>query len=344
MTSKIYEKADVKKLPDSEVEITVSIPYEKLAIYKQMALAELKENTTIPGFRKGKVPEKMIIEKMGEMGILEEASGLALKDAWREILIDNNLDIVGTPEVSTTKLAPENPFEFSIKASLYPEFELPDYKKIAKTIFTDLKAVIVEDKEIENVIVEIQKIRSAETKKDGSNDESSPEITDDFVKTIGPFKNVSDFKDKIKENLLKEKEFKTKEKNRLEVIAKIIEKSEIPVPSILVEGELDRMFDQFSHDLKRAGTTTSEYLAKIEKDEKTLREEWKKDAKTRVKFELVLDKIAKIENIKAPEEEVEKESKHLIEHHSGAESERVRAYVEHQLKNEAVFSFLEGQK
>ncbi len=51
-----------------------------------------------------------------------------------------------------------------------------------------------------------------------------------------------------------------------------------------------------------------------------------------------------MKNIKASEEEVEKESKHLVEHHSGAIPERVKAYVEHQLKNEAVFSFLEGQK
>ncbi len=342
MTSKIYEKADIKKLPDSEVEITISVSFEKLLLYKQMALLELKENTTLPGFRKGKVPEKMIVDKLGEMGILEEASELAVKDAYREVLRDNPFDIIGTPKVSIIKLASGNPFEFSIKAALYPEFEMPDYKKIAKAMFADLKPAIVEEKEVEDIIAEIQKIRSAEAKKDDSSDKSLPEITDDFVKTIGPFENVSDFKNKIKENLLKEKEFKAKEKRRLEIISKIMEKSEIPIPSILIEGELDRMFDQFSHDLKRTDTTISEYLAKIKKDEGSLRKEWEKDAKTRVKFELILDKIAKLENIKAPEEEVEKEVKHLVEHHSGAVLERVRAYVEHQLRNEAVFAFLEG--
>ena len=113
MTSKIYEKADINKLPDSEVEINISISYEKLAAYKQMALAKLKENMEMPGFRKGKAPEKIIIEKVGEMRILEEASELAVKDAYIEILKDNPLDIIGTPKVSIKKLAPENPFEFS---------------------------------------------------------------------------------------------------------------------------------------------------------------------------------------------------------------------------------------
>lgn len=344
MTSKIYEKADINKLPDSEVEINISISYEKLAAYKQMALAKLKENMEMPGFRKGKAPEKIIIEKVGEMRILEEASELAVKDAYIEILKDNPLDIIGTPKVSIKKLAPENPFEFSIKAFLYPEFELPDYKEIAKEISPDIKPVIVEEKEIEDVIKEVKKMKSVENKKDDSDKENAFEITDEFVKTIGPFENVSDFKNKIKENLLKEKEFKAKEKNRLEIIGKIIEKSEIGVPQVLVEGELNRMFDQFSHDLKRAGTTTLEYLKKIEKDEKVLRKEWEKDAKTRVKFELILDKIAKLENIKAREEEVEKEVKHLVEHHSGAVPDRVRAYVEHQLRNEEVFNFLEENK
>ena len=331
MTSKIYEKADINKLPDSEVEINISISYEKLAAYKQMALAKLKENMEMPGFRKGKAPEKIIIEKVGEMRILEEASELAVKDAYIEILKDNPLDIIGTPKVS-------------IKAFLYPEFELPDYKEISKEISPDIKPVIVEEKEIEDVIKEVKKMKSVENKKDDSDKENAFEITDEFVKTIGPFQNVYDFKNKIKENLLKEKEFKAKEKNRLEIIGKIIEKSEIGVPQVLVEGELNRMFDQFSHDLKRAGTTTLEYLKKIEKDEKVLRKEWEKDAKTRVKFELILDKIAKLENIKAREEEVEKEVKHLVEHHSGAVPDRVRAYVEHQLRNEEVFNFLEENK
>lgn len=344
MTSKIYEKIDIKNLPDSEVEITVSVSFEKLTLYKQMALARLKENTALPGFRKGHVPEKMLIDKLGEMGVLEEAAELAVKEAYREVLIDNTLDIIGTPKISITKLASGNPFEFSIKAALFPSFDISDYKKSAKDIIKDFEAIFVEEKEIEDVITEIRKFRSEESKKGKEGEKILPEVTDDFVKTIGPFENVLDFRNKIKENLLKEKELKAKEKNRLEIISKIIEKSEIPVPSILIEGELDRMFDQFGHDLKRAGTNVSEYLAKIKKDEKILREEWKKDAKTRVKFELILDKIAKVENIKATEEEVEKEVGHLVEHHSGAVPERVRAYVEHQLRNEAVFSFLEGQK
>lgn len=339
---KAYDRAEIKMLPDSEVEIIVGAPAETLEKYKKEALAHLTLHASIPGFRKGHAPEKMILEKVGEMGILEEAAELFIKDIYSAILIEKKLDTIGEPHIAVTKLAPGNPIEFKIIVALLPSFELPDYKKLAKEMMAKDEPIIVSEKDVENVVEEIRRIRAV--KKEGEEKAGLPELTDEFVKTVGPFENVVDFTTKVKENLEKEKTFRAKEKRRLEIIGKIIEKTEIPLPRVLIEGELERMLAQLGDDVKRMGGTVASYLAETKKTESDLRREWENDAKTRVKFELILQKIGDVEKIKADEGEVAKEVKHIIEHYTGAVPERVRAYVEHQMRNEEVFKLLESQK
>lgn len=332
---KKYEEASIKNLPDSEVEITVSIPSENLSSYKTIALKKLQERADLPGFRKGKAPEKLVIEKVGEKKILEEAAELALKEVYPEIVQDKGLDVIGNPEVNITKLAEGNPLEFKIKVAIFPTIKLPDYKNILEGIPED-ETILVTEEDVNKVVEEIRN-----TRKKG---DEVPQITDDFVKTLGNFENVLDFNKKIKEGLFKEKEYKNKEKRRLSIAEKLIEKTEVSVPKVLIEGEKERMFSQFTHDVKRMGLSTAEYLNKIKKTEVDLKKEWQESAKGRVKLELALQKIAEVENIKAPEEEVGREIKHIIEHHQGADEGNVRPYVEHQLRNEEVFKFLENQK
>lgn len=338
---KLYEKADIKKLPQSEADIVVTVPASTLESYKEKALSHIKDKASIPGFRKGKVPEKMVRERVGEMGILEEAAEHAVRDIFPEVIIDNNLDVLGRPEIQITKLAPGNPLEFKMHVVLFPSFDIPDYKPIARDVLKKEEVVSVSDQDVDAVIEEIRKLNAT---KNEAGEETLPEMTDEFAKKVGPFETVANLREKIKENVTKEKEFRVKEKRRLSIIGNIIEKADIPVPNILIESELTRMFAQFADDVKRMGTTVSEYLTKIKKSEEDLRKDWRKDAETRVKFELVLEKIANLENIRAPREAVEKETDHIVEHYKDAVPERVRAYVEHQMRNEEIFKFLESQK
>jgi FKBP-type peptidyl-prolyl cis-trans isomerase (trigger factor) len=347
---KLYDKVDIKKLPDSEVEISVSVKAGKLSSYRTEALEHIKEHTSIPGFRKGKVPEKMVLERVGEMKVLEEATELLIKDVYPQIITNEKLDVIGHPTIELTKLAPNNDIEFKVTVALFPAFEIGNYKKTAKEVLGKQEPVKIAEDEVQKVVDEIRKLQARgdgveDDKKDLPDRQAGlPELTDEFVKKMGNFENVEDFKKKVLQNITKEKEFRAKEKQRLEIIGKIIERSDIPVPKILVENELNRMFAQFGEDVKRMGSTITEYLQKIKKTEEGLRVEWQADAKTRVKFELILEKIAGLEKIKANDEEVTKEADHIIEHYEGAQPERVRAYVEHQMRNEAVFKFLEEQK
>lgn len=141
-----------------------------------------------------------------------------------------------------------------------------------------------------------------------------------------------------------EKDFIEKEKRRAEIIENIIKESKINIPKIFVESELDKMLAQFKDDIVRMKLSFDEYLAKIKKSEGDLRAEWKLDAEKRARMQLALNEIARAENIKAPEEDIKRETDSILELYKNAKPENVRVYLETVLANEKVFQFLENQK
>lgn len=348
-TIKNYTNLEVEKKDNSEVEIKAQIPEEVVLKYKDRAVKKLGKNIKVDGFREGHVPESVLLGKIGAQVILEEQVQMALADVYPDIIKNEKLAVIGRPEVSITKLAAGNPVEFTIKTALMPEFTLPDYKKIAGKVELS-KETSVTDKELEVMLEQIKtgiagQKKAATPEKEGEEaKEEKVELTDEFVKTLGDFKDLADFKAKIKENLSKEKEMKAKEKRRAEIIENIIKETEIDIPTILVESELDKMLAQFKDDVAKMNIKFEEYLEKIKKTEEGLRTEWKLDAEKRAKFQLILNKISIAEEVRVPEEDIQKEVDHILEHYKDAKPENVRVYIESVMTNEKVFQLLEEQK
>lgn len=124
------------------MEYKISIEADKFENYRKKALSQIKSELELPGFRKGAVPEKILEEKIGESAILEEAAELAIKDEWARVLLElteKNIEAVGRPEVSITKIARGNSLEFKIQISVIDRINLPDYKKIAKEVLKEKK-------------------------------------------------------------------------------------------------------------------------------------------------------------------------------------------------------------
>ena len=359
MSEPLYTNAKIKDLGNSEIEITASIPEEKLESFKKEVLKDLKKNASVPGFRPGKVPEQMILEKIGEQGLLTQASEKALQTVYPQIVSNEDLHVIGRPEVSIMKLAKGNPFEFKIKTAVAPEVTLPDYKKIAKTEMAVSEKIEATEEEVQTVVNDIRKTRTQveRAKKAEAEGKELPKVdpnekieekdllplTDEFVQTLGDFKNVPDFEKRIRENLVKEKEIRAKEKKRLAVGEALIKKSKIDLPEILVESELDKMKAQFEEDVRRMGIEFDEYLKKISKTEEDLRKEWRETAEKRAKLQLILNKIAAEEKLFPDEKEVKEQVDHLQKHYKEADPARIRIYVETLLTNEKVFEFFEAQ-
>ncbi len=357
----------IKKLPKSEVEIEGEIDADIFESYFSKALKKIGENVELDGFRKGKVPENILMSRIPEISILEEMAELALSENYPKIIEENKIDAISRPEISITKLARKNPLGFKIKTAILPEIKLPEYKKIAKKIITEVtdeeKNVVVTEEEMENTIMDIRKSRApkkhvterpaaefdssdAKPEPDATGAEATsgtgtPEFNDAFVQSIGPFKDVEDFKIKLKENIKLEKENQLKEKTRLKIIGKIIEESKLDVPEILIEIEIDKILARMESDITQMGLKFEDYLKHLNKSKEDLRKDFRSDAEKKAKLSLILDKISKIEKIVPDEIEVEKEVAHLLKHYKDADPERARMHVESVLINEKIFQFLE---
>jgi FKBP-type peptidyl-prolyl cis-trans isomerase (trigger factor) len=354
--SDIYTNIKVEKKENSEVEITGEITVEASKKFRSKALKEISESITVDGFRKGHVPEKIIIEKVGEPYVLEEAAELALKDIAPEVIEAHAPTYVGRPNIQITKLAPENPIGFKIIVGVLPEFSLPDYKKIAKAEAAKKdEPVEISDKELEEVITEVRKQRAHhsfhQANTDAGHDHSEedvaahmPEFNDEFVKTLGAFESVEDFKTKARENMKKEKEHRNIEKKRGALLEKLVAETDIKLPTVIIDDEINRMFNQFESDIIGMGLKVEDYLKHIKKTPEDLRKDWLPDAEKRAKLNLILGKIATEEKITADKDAVEVEIKNLSERFKDVDPLRIRAYVEHSLTIEKVIQFLEGQK
>ena len=344
-------KINIKKLPKSEVEIEGELEAGAFENYFQKALKKIGKTLKLDGFRSGKIPESVLLSKVPEIRILEEMAELALSEYYPKILEDEKIDAISHPQISLTKLARKNPLGFKIKTAVLPEVKLPAYKDLAKNIISKLtdqdKNVAVSPEELENTIMDITKSRAPKKHVTAGVKEESveeiPSFDDAFVQTLGPFKDIEDFKEKLKINIKLEKENQNKEKTRLKIIEDIVEKTEIDLPEILVELELDKILHRMESDITQMGLKFEDYLKHLNKTVENLRSEFRNDAEKKAKLTLILNEISKAEKIVADQEQVEKEVALILEHYKDADPERARAHASNVLTNELIFQFLENQ-
>jgi len=353
-TIKSYENAVTKKLDKSRIEITASIPAIVWEENRKQALKNINDLVTIDGFRKGMVPENVLISKVGEHSINEEMAELALSKAYLDILIDNKIDAIGKPEVQITKMASGNPLEFKIVSVVIPEVKLPDYKAIAKKEVAkeSKKEIEVEEKDIEEAILKLRKSRVPHEGHDHEKMtpeehekailDSLPEFNDEFVHSLGEFKDIADFKEKIREMIKQNKKYEAREKTRILIADAISNETQIELPEIMINSELDRTQAQFATDVEKMGVKLEDYLKHAKKTIEEVRKEWTPHAEKKAKFQLILNAIATTENIRPDQKEIENEVNQIVEQYKDADHERAAVYAETVLTNEKVFAMLEN--
>jgi trigger factor len=386
MTHEELNAVKLETLPDSEVRLTGEIPYVYLARYRAHAVEHVQHDIEMPGFRKGHIPENILISRVGEMALLEDMAHHALEDAYRELVEHLALDVIGYPKISITKLAKDNPLGFTITVAVVPEVKLPDVKKIASKLNQEKESKEVTEEEVTKQIKDILRQKVAyerlqekarkdadktrndaertsgpmpegvaelptpETvKRDAEAEEPEklplPELTDEYVKTLGKpgqFESVADFHAKLREHLAIEKDREVTSKHRAKLTDAILEKTDVVLPQVLVDAELGQMFAQMEDDLKRAQLSLEDYLTHAKKTKDDLKKEWTPSAEKRAKLQLVLNAIAKQEEVRPDSAMVNHEVAHLLEHYKDADEKRVRTYVESVLTNEAVMKMLEA--
>ena len=355
-TSKNYENLTIKKLDKSQIEISASIPATIWEAGRKQALKNINETVSIDGFRKGNVPENILISKVGEKVINEEMAELALSKVYIDILMDNKIEAIGKPDVQVMKLAIGNPLEFKATTAVIPEIKLPDYKSIAKKeVEKDAKSEIkVEDKDVDEAILKIRKSRASHEGHDHDKMtpeehekaimDSLPEFNDEFVRSLGDFKDIAEFKEKVREMVGQNKKDEAREKLRIRIADAIVDATKADLPEIMIETELDRTQAQFASDIEKMGVKMEDYLKHAKKTIEEIRKDWLPHAEKKAKLQLVLNSIASAEKIVVDPKEIEDEVNHIVEHYKEADRERASVYAETVLTNEKVFAMLEGMK
>lgn len=371
----------ITKEPGSQIKIEGEIPFSELQKHREKAIKHLGKNMELQGFRKGNIPAKMVEAQVGPLAVLEEQAERALALSYPEALKHHKIDALGYPQITLTKIAEGNPLCFTAIVAVLPDITLPDFKKIAQDTNKTKESDEVTEEEVSQQIKDILRQKLAyerlqgkaaqtHTHEDGTvhegashdtnededkahvheevkavQDTELPELTDAYVATLGTagqFTTVADFKTKIKEHLAVEKKQQVHGAHRAKITDKIIEETIVELPKVLIDSEIEQMFGQMKEDLDRAHLKIDDYLGHIKKTKEELHQEWMPAAEKRAKLQLVLNEIAKKDDVKPDQAQLDEQVDQLLSQYKDADEMRVRVYVTSVMTNEAVMKMLEN--
>lgn len=419
-------ETSLKKLPKSEIELTVSLSAQEMSDYFEAAYKDLSQQVTLKGFRPGTAPKDMVIREVGQERINQVAHNLAIKEKYSQAILEHGLEPIGEPKLSLEKQ--DDGLTFKAVVAVLPQVELGDYKKIK----IPLDEIKIEDKEVAGILENIKKTRAQNTavtrpaevgdrvevsfkvKKDGvtidggeseqhplvlgeghfiagfekeleglkENETKSfslvapadyhnkdlagqkldfevkmnmvqerklPELTDEFVKTLGKFQNIEDLKKNIHEGLKMEKEMKARDERRQKIALALVKDLKIELPDELVNMEIEKMTLELGDSLSRMNLTLENYLTHINKSFEDLKKDWQPQAVERVKVALALKTVAKKEQIQVNDEEIEAKLTQLLrsapplQPGQNLDLTSLRGYVKGLVRNEKIFELLENQ-
>lgn len=424
----------VKKLPESQVEMSVSLPWEEWQGEIEHAMEGMAKSVKLPGFRPGKAPKNMIEQRFGKQAIMVEAAEHVVSHSYAKALEQEKVDAIGQPEVKLGKVEEGKEFTYSIVTAVIPEVKLDSFRDAVKKINATFakKEIVISEKDIMTELERLATMRAKlvtvnrearmgdsvlvdfTVKQDGvvieggksekhplvlgkgvfipgfeeklvgmkENDETSFELTfpaeyhakhlagkpatfevklrlvqerevpvidDAFAKSLGNFDSLEKVKDNMKVGMLEEKKEQEKSEHRTTILDALVERATIEYPSILVKQELARMTHDFETQLEQMGVTFDAYLEQMKKTKEAIEAEWLPQAKKRLAANLIIESLAKEEDIAVDSTEIEAEMNKALQYYKNVKDiekeidmERLYAAVSGQLKNEKVLVWLES--
>ena len=120
----------VEKLSPTRIKLSIEVSFDELTPHIDGAYKTLSEKINIPGFRKGKVPSAMIDQRVGRGAVLDEAINAALPTFYSQAAKENDVLVIGRPNVDITELKDNEKFAFTVEVDVRPEIELPNFSQI----------------------------------------------------------------------------------------------------------------------------------------------------------------------------------------------------------------------
>ncbi|WP_018156441.1 trigger factor [Demetria terragena] len=147
-------KSAVENLNPTRVKLDVEVPYEELKPSMDKAYASIGSQVQIPGFRKGKVPARIIDQRFGRGAVLQEAINEALPEFFGKAADEHELQPIGQPEVDITQVPADESQDltFTIEVDVRPEVTLPDFSEIS----VEVDPLEVTDADVEKKLDELR--------------------------------------------------------------------------------------------------------------------------------------------------------------------------------------------
>ena len=366
-----------------------------------------KNKISVPGFRKGKAPRKMIEQLYGSQIFFEDAANEIIPDAYADAAKESGLDIVSQPKVSIEQLEAGKPFIFAAEVAVRPEVELGEYKGVEVTkadaevtdadVEEELKkvqdqnsrTVSVEDRAVKDgdmTVIDFEGFIDGEAFDGGKGEnypltigshsfidtfeeqmigmnigeekelnvtfpedyhaenlkgkpatfkvtvkeikeKQLPELDDDFAQDVSDFDTLAEYKDDLKKKIAERKESEAKAKKESEAIEKVVEAAKMDIPQAMIDTQVNRMLEDFAMRLQQQGLSVEQYFQYTGMTADKIMEEMKPEAVKRIKNSLVLEAVAKAENIEVSEEEFEAELQKMADMYK-MEIEKIKEFMQ----------------
>ena len=148
-------KSAVETLNPTRVKLTVEVPFDELKSSLDEAYKTIGAQVKIPGFRPGKVPARIIDQRVGRAAVIEEAVSHALPRFYGQAVQETKIRPLGQPEVDVTGVpdaADGGELTFTAEVDVRPEFELPDYSSLA----VQVDDLVVDESDVDNELTSLR--------------------------------------------------------------------------------------------------------------------------------------------------------------------------------------------
>ena len=396
----------VENLEKNMAKLTIEVAAEEVEKAIQEAYLKEKNKISLPGFRKGKVPRKMI-EKMYGAGVFyEDAANTLIQGNYPVAADESGIDIVSRPTIDIVQIESGKPFIITAEVAVRPEVKLGKYlgvqvTKIDTSVSEDevaealekernnnARTVTVTDRPAANgdtVVIDFEGfvdgvafeggkgenhslelgshsfIDTFEDQLVGKNAEDEvevnvtfpeqyqaaelagkpamfkvkiheiktkelPQLDDEFAQDVSEFDTLAEYKEDVKKRLTEQKENEAKRTKEDEAIQKIIDKSEMELPEAMIETQCENMVNEFAQRIAQSGLSMEQYMQFSGLTIEKLKEQVRPEAETRIKSSLVLEQIAKEENIEVTEEDIDAEVAKMAAAY-GMEADKLKEYM-----------------
>lgn len=316
----------VEKLEKNMAKLTIEVGADELEKAIESAYQKNKNKISIPGFRKGKVPRKMVEQLYGAEVFYEDAANELIPEAYDKALEECEEEIVSAPKIDVTQIESGKPFIFTAEVALKPEVTLGKYKglKVEKTEITvteeEVDAQIQREREnsARTITVEDRPVKDGDITTldfegfvDGVAFEGGKGT--DYPLTIGSGAFIPGFEEQLigaeigKEtevNVTFPEDYQAKELAGKAAVFKCTVKS-------IQEKELPELDDEFASEV-----STFDTLAEYKEDVKKGLEQKKADAAKRAKEEAVVEAAVAEAQMEIPDAMVETEQRQMIDEFS----------------------------